>query len=118
MSRSYPIWNDVEACIYSGSKSFGAKETSSTTVRVGTSKTNSETLAQHVTTCRTDGEYTVFAFGVDLQDGNGLQVLKRKWMHSETREWSDVDPSAPVAHVSADIADAFGLTPSDCVVIE
>lgn len=93
MGHSYPIWNEVNACIYSGSKSFGAKETSSTVVKVGTSATNSEVLVTHVTTRRTEGEYTVFRFGVDLHDGQGLTVLKTKWMHTKSKDWFDSDPT-------------------------
>ena len=26
MSRAYPIWNDITACIYNGSKSYGVKK--------------------------------------------------------------------------------------------
>ena len=91
MSRSYPIWNDVNACIYQGSKSFGAKDTSTTTVRIGTSASNSEVLVTHVTTRRSEGEYTVFRFGVDC--GMGLEVLKTMWMHTKTQEWFNEDPT-------------------------
>ncbi len=90
MTRSYPIWNDVSACIYSGSKSYGAKDTSTVTVRVGTSASNSEVLVQHVTTRRFEGDYTVFRFGVDC--GHGLEVLKTKWMHTKTQKWFDENP--------------------------
>ena len=33
MSRSYSIWNDVQACIYKGSKSWGAKNTCDVNVK-------------------------------------------------------------------------------------
>ncbi len=94
MSHSYPIWNEVEACIYKGNKSYGARDTSECIVKVGTSKKNSEFLAQHVTTRRTEGDYIVFRFGVDI--GKGLRVLKTKWMHAKTREWFDIDPTQQV----------------------
>ena len=97
MSRSYPIWNDVSACIYSGSKSYGAKDTSTVTVRVGTSASNSEVLVQHVTTRREEGEYTVFRFGVDC--GMGLQVLKTLWMHTKKQTWHETDPRLTVESV-------------------
>ena len=90
MSHSYPTWNDVSACIYSSGKSFGARDTSQTVVRVGTSASNSEVLVTHVTTRRVEGEFTVFRFGVDI--GNGLQVLKTKWMNTKTHEWFDEEP--------------------------
>ncbi len=35
--RSYPIWNDVTACIYKGAKSYGVKERGEVEVRIGTS---------------------------------------------------------------------------------
>lgn len=90
MSHSYPIWNDVDACIYSSSKSFGARDTSKTTVYVGTSASNSTKLVEHITTRRQDGEYTVFRFGVDY--GKGLEVLKTLWMHTKTQKWFEYDP--------------------------
>lgn len=92
MAYSYPIWNDVEACIYKSSKSYGAKDTSEATVRVGTSAKNSEVLVTHCTTKRIEGDYTVFKFGVDFEDGKGLQVLKTKWMNTKTKEWFDEKP--------------------------
>jgi hypothetical protein len=55
--RSYPIWNEVEACIYQSSKSYGAKQTSNVNVKVGTSACNSHDFVSHRTTCR------------DLEDG-------------------------------------------------
>ena len=91
MAYSYPIWNVVEACIYKSGKSYGARDTSECTVRVGTSKSNSEVLVKHVTTRREAGPYTVFKFGVDT--GAGLEILKTKWMHTKTREWFDSEPA-------------------------
>ena len=81
----YPIWNDVTACIYKSSKSFGAKDTSDTKVFVGTSRTNSELLVQHFTTRREKGENTIFTFGIDK--GNGLEVIAEKIMNTSTKEW-------------------------------
>lgn len=91
MSYSYPIWNDVTSCIYKSSKSYGARDTSETEVRVGTSAKNSEPLVRHVTTRRQDGEYTVFRFGVDT--GDGFETLKTKWMHTKTHTWYDEQPN-------------------------
>jgi hypothetical protein len=85
MSRSYAIWHEINACIYQGSKNYGAKDTAETTVRVGTSKSNSEVLIRHVTTRRTAGAFTVFTFGVDT--GKGVKPITRRWMHTQTRKW-------------------------------
>lgn len=55
--KSYPIWNEVNACIYASSKSYGAKQESNVNVKVGTSARNSHAFLTHCTTCR------------DLEDG-------------------------------------------------
>ena len=52
MAYSYPIWNDVQACIYKGSKSWGAKNTCDVNVNVGSSATNSNLFVNHTTTRR------------------------------------------------------------------
>lgn len=44
--RSYPIWNQVQACIYKSKKSYGAKDFSETEILVGSSNKNSHTLAK------------------------------------------------------------------------
>ena len=50
MSRSYPIWNDVKACIYKSSKSWGAKDVCEVNIYVGTSATYSNQFINHKTT--------------------------------------------------------------------
>lgn len=46
MSRSYPIWNKVQACIYKSGKSWGAKDHSKIDIMVGSSKSNSHHLGR------------------------------------------------------------------------
>lgn len=41
MAHSYPIWIDVQACIYNSTKSYGVKERGNQTYLVGTSTKNS-----------------------------------------------------------------------------
>ena len=72
---SYPIWNEVTACIYKSGKSYGAKDTSTVTVKVGSSHSNSHELCEHHVTNRYHDHVTykgkeyhdvvVFSFGVD-----------------------------------------------------
>lgn len=50
MSQSYPIWNDVTACIYKSNRSWGARDVSNVTVNVGSSASNSTVLCSHQTT--------------------------------------------------------------------
>ena len=66
MSRSYPIWNKVQACIYKSGKSWGAREESAVDVVVGTSAQNSHSFVSHRTTHRTHDDGTQeFRFYVD-----------------------------------------------------
>ena len=48
--RHYPIWHEVTACLYSSSKSYGGKDDSLDTIRVGSSKSNSHILGKVRTT--------------------------------------------------------------------
>ena len=71
MAHSYPIWNDVEACIYNSNKSFGAKQDSKIKTYVGSSASNSELLVETRITKSEKDEYKkfkdviVFRFSVD-----------------------------------------------------
>ena len=68
MSRSYPIWNDVTACIYQSSKSYGVKNDGVVNVKIGTSASNSHAFLTHRTTRKTlengDQEFRFFVDGV------------------------------------------------------
>ena len=52
MSRQYPIYNKVTACIYKSDKSYGVRETGEVEVLVGTSSKNSHHFVKHSTTHR------------------------------------------------------------------
>ena len=59
MSRSYPIWNSINSCIYSdkrgartGNKSYGIKEHGENNILIGTSASNSHDFMQTKTTHR------------------------------------------------------------------
>lgn len=52
MSRSYPIWHEVNACHYQSSKSYGGKSNSGETIYVGTSAKNSHSHCEILTTRR------------------------------------------------------------------
>ena len=57
MSRSYPIWVQVTACTYQSNKSYGAKETNTQTIMVGSSASNSHELIKIVNYKREYTEY-------------------------------------------------------------
>lgn len=66
MSCAYPIWNQVQACIYRSSKSWGAKVAAAVTVFVGSSAKNSHAFVSHATTHRLhDNGDREFRFYVD-----------------------------------------------------
>ena len=50
MSKSYPIWNKITACIYKSNKSYGVRERGEVEVRIGTSGSNSHHFLNHRTT--------------------------------------------------------------------
>ena len=66
--RQYPIWNNVQACIYGSPKSWGAKLTAAVTVLVGSSSRNSHKFVSHATTHRLhENGDREFRFYVDEQ---------------------------------------------------
>jgi hypothetical protein len=60
MARQYPIWNDVSACKYKTSKSYGAVDTNDFTQYVGSSSRNSHEQCRFITSKRKHGEYWHF----------------------------------------------------------
>lgn len=63
--NQYPIWNQVETCIYKSNKSYGAKNTSHSTVLVGSSSKNSHQLVDVTTTRRVTSKGVSFRYYVD-----------------------------------------------------
>jgi hypothetical protein len=65
--RSWPIWNQITACVYKSDKSYGVKATGEVTVKVGTSASNSHIFLRHTTTHRMldngDREYRFYLDG-------------------------------------------------------
>jgi len=84
MARSYPIWIEVDACIYKSSKSYGARDCNNQKIYVGTSKNNSHLLAEITTTKKVIGEETIFKFWLDGK------VIKTTVMNNKTKEVSHV----------------------------
>lgn len=65
MSRQYPIWNKVQACIYQSNKSYGAKDDSNVEIFVGTSSNNSHLFVEtRVLRVETEDKI-IFKFYVD-----------------------------------------------------
>ena len=89
MAYSYPIWNEINACIYQSGKSYGVKETGQNTIYVGSSASNSHEFLQTIITKRNIGDTIVFSFSVDdviikqmtfskNKRGNADKLLKTK----------------------------------------
>ena len=77
--KSYPIWNNVQACIYKSSKSYGARTQSCVDVKVGTSSRNSFDFVSHRTTRRVHEDGSAeFRFYVDDQLIKRALVTKKK----------------------------------------
>ena len=90
MSRQYPIWNIITACIYNGGKSYGVKKTGDVEVRVGTSSQNSHTFLKHCTTHREhkngDKEFRFYVDG---------QLIKRAVLFKGESELTFFDGAYP-----------------------
>ena len=66
MSRSYPIWNRITACIYKGSKCFGVKNDGLNEILIGTSKSNShEFVKTRITHKKQDDGTRTYHFYLD-----------------------------------------------------
>lgn len=83
--KSYPIWNNIRACIYKSDKSYGVKETGDVEIRVGTSASNSHLFLRHSTTHRIlengDREYRFYIDGVCIRKAvlpKGKYTLEHK----------------------------------------
>ena len=83
--KSYPIWNNIRACIYKSDKSYGVKETGDVEIRVGTSASNSHLFLRHSTTHRIlengDREYGFYIDGVCIRKAvlpKGKYTLEHK----------------------------------------
>ena len=90
MGRNYPIWNEVQACVYETNKSWGARDTCFVQVQVGSGKQNSEVLVEHVTTCRLtmDKDIVVYTFGVKIPGSRKKTiVITRKYYNTKTKEF-------------------------------
>lgn len=72
MAYSYPIWNQIDACIYKSSKSYGAKNDNSFKQYVGSSSANSHLHVKFSTTRRLKEEFKgykdIWVFRTSLDD--------------------------------------------------
>ena len=84
MTRSYPIWNDVTACIYNGSKSYGVRDEGIVNIKVGTSAIYSFDFIKHRTTRRMlTKDLIEFRFYVNDK------LLKRSQFNNKTKIYED-----------------------------
>jgi hypothetical protein len=85
MSRSYPIWNKVQACIYQSNKSYGAKNVSETTVCVGRGSGNSHELITHHTSRKETEDMVIFSFYID-----GVKIKKAEFSKNKRGELTHI----------------------------
>ncbi|MFA7029628.1 MAG: hypothetical protein WC179_05095 [Candidatus Cloacimonadaceae bacterium] len=86
MGSSYPIWIDVEACIYKSSKSYGAKNTNSERVLVGTSPKHSHYFYTRSTTRKEFNEYRGFKNVTVFRGYHNAIVVDELVMCTKTKE--------------------------------
>mgnify|MGYP003142468704 FL=1 len=87
MSRAYPIWNKVTACIYQSSKNYGVKKDGIVDVYIGTSVDNSHHFCEHKTTHRVlengDREYRFYLDGKLLKRAVVTKDGERNFLSTE-----------------------------------
>lgn len=74
MSRSYPIWNKVQACIYQSDKSWGARGESNVEILIGSSAKNSHTFVTTRTVRKITDKEVIFKFYLD-----GIKVKEARF---------------------------------------
>jgi len=82
MSRSYNIWNEIDSCIYSTSKSYGIKEHSTIISNFGSSASHSKQLGK-IEFNRKPLFENWFSYAI-LLDG---KVIKRRYFNNKTKEF-------------------------------
>lgn len=81
--HSYPIWNQVQACIYKSDKSYGVKERGEVSIKVGTSRTYSFDFVDHKTTVKDIDKHTKeYRFYVDGH------LIKQAFFNTKTKEFT------------------------------
>lgn len=84
--KQYPIWIDVEACIYKTSKSYGAKNTNHEKVLVGTSSKNSHQLCTRSCTRKELSDYRGFKDVLVFRSFHDGVLLKELVLSIKTKE--------------------------------
>ena len=85
--KSYPIWNEVESCLYKSKKSYGAVDHTECKIKVGSSASNSRDLAEVSTTktvLETEIWFTLKVDGVKVKRAVFENVSGRAGDHIET----------------------------------
>lgn len=86
MAHSYPIWIDVQACIYGSSKSYGAKDTNFETINVGTSAKYSHKFYTRATNKKVLPEYRGFKDVTVFRGYHNGIFVEELVMSNKTRE--------------------------------
>lgn len=84
--KQYPIWIDVEACIYKSSKSYGAKNTNHEKVLVGTSSKNSHQFCTRSVTRKELSDYRGFKDVLVFRSFHDGLLLKELVLSIKTKE--------------------------------
>jgi len=86
MAYSYPIYNEVEACIYGSSKNWGAKDTCNVNVKVGSSAKYSNQFVNHTVTRKEIKKNLIeFRFYVNKQ------IIQRALFDNLTKSFNFLD---------------------------
>lgn len=86
MAFSYPIWIDVQSCLYKSSKSYGARDTNMETVNVGTSSKYSHEFYKRGTNRKVLSEYRGFKDVIVFRGYHNGLCVEELVLCTKTRE--------------------------------
>ncbi len=105
MAHSYPIWNDITACIYKSNKSYGVKRDGINKIKIGTSASNSHDFATIKTTHKImDNGDRQFRLYVDNRLIKSA-ILRKGEDRIRLSEWVDLIPEDEDQKASDDYND-------------
>ena len=86
MAHSYPIWVDVQACLYKSSKSYGARDTNFESIKVGTSPRYSHDFYTRATNRKVLSEYREFTDVIVFRGYHNGICVEELVLSQKTRE--------------------------------
>ncbi len=86
-SRSYPIWNEINSCLYKSMQSYGVKDHSEIDMNVGQGARHSHLLCTIKQTRREYGDWVSFCVFIDDKK------VKQGYFNKKTKQFTRRKPN-------------------------